>query len=124
VILLDTSVGVDHLRAGDATVAALPEVGRVLSRPHVIGELALGRMRRRREVIEALGDLPAATPAAYAEVLVFIERQGLAGLEIGYGGAQLLAATRLTAGAAVWTRHRRLAAAAGGLGLDWRHATE
>lgn len=116
-ILVDTSVWVDHLRHKDRRLAALLEDGRVLAHPFVIGEIALGNLRQRALVLGALQDLPQATVAAEAEVLHFIEREGLAGLGIGYVDAHLLAATRLTAGASFWTRDRRLAAVAARLSL-------
>lgn len=118
-ILLDTSVWVDHLRSGDKTVAALLETGRVLAHPFVIGELALGYLRRRHAILSALQDLPRANPATDLEVLLLIERNSLAGLGIGYVDVHLLASTRLTAGSALWTRDRHLAEVAGRLGLAW-----
>jgi hypothetical protein len=118
-ILVDTSVWIDHLRSGDHGVAALLEAGRVLAHPFVIGELALGHLRQRQTILSALQDLPSADTATDAEVLLFIERQGLAGLGIGYVDAHLLAATRLTIGSALWTRDKRLSGVAGRLGLGW-----
>ncbi|OWJ68552.1 type II toxin-antitoxin system VapC family toxin [Inquilinus limosus] len=118
-ILLDTSVWVDHLRAGDEGVAALLDSGRVLSHPFVIGELALGHLRQRKTIIPALQNLPQASIATDAEVLLFIERNALAGLGIGYVDVHLLAATRLTAGSALWTRDKRLAGIAERLSLGW-----
>jgi hypothetical protein len=119
VILIDTSVWVDHLRGGDATVAALLDAGRVLAHPFVVGELALGKLRQRREILSALRDLPQATAATDAEMLLFIERHALAGLGIGYVDAHLLATARLTAGSALWTRDRRLSGVARRLELAW-----
>jgi hypothetical protein len=45
-ILVDTSVWIDHLRADNALLAGLLNSGRVLTHPFVIGELALGHMRQ------------------------------------------------------------------------------
>lgn len=126
-ILIDTSVWVDHLRADDAAVATLLKTGRVLAHPFVIGELALGHLRQRRTILSALQDLPRASVATDGEVLLFIERHALAGLGIGYVDIHLLAATRLTAGSALWTRDKRLSGAAGRLGLGWderRHGAQ
>jgi predicted nucleic acid-binding protein len=117
VILIDTSVWVDHLRAGDAALGGLLDNGGVLGHPFVTGELALGKLRQRDLVLNALRELPQATVAADEEVLHFINFQGRFGLGIGYVDAHLLAAVRLTAGAKLWTRDRRLQAAAAQLGL-------
>jgi hypothetical protein len=108
VILADTSVWVDHLRAGDKTLAALLDAGMVLVHPFVIGELALGNLRQREIVLKALADLPHASVATDAEVLHFIERHALSGRGIGYVDAHLLAAVKLTAGAELWTNDKRL----------------
>lgn len=70
---------------------------------------------------QLLGDLPAATIATTAGLLTFIEHHRLAGHGIGYVDAQLLAATRLTDDARLWTRDHRLNAAAQRLGVA--HAT-
>jgi hypothetical protein len=117
VILVDTSVWVDHFRAGDEALGELLRFGRVLAHPFVLGELALGHLRQRQAVLDLLQDLPQAKAATDQEVLSFIERRALAGLGIGYVDAHLLAATQLTAGSALWTRDRRLAGVAARLGL-------
>lgn len=116
-ILVDTSIWVDHLRAGDATLAGLLEAGRVLAHPAVVGEVALGALRQRALVLALLRALPQAVVATSEEVLAFIEDHGLAGLGIGYVDAHLLAATRLTASASLWGRDKRLQCAAEHLGL-------
>jgi predicted nucleic acid-binding protein len=118
VILVDTSVWVDHLRSGDPTLTALLDTGRVLSHPFVIGELALGSLRQRDIVLQALQDLPRATVASDAEVLHFIARNALARRGIGLVDAHLLAAVRLTAGAALWTNDKRMLDVALQLGLS------
>ena len=107
-ILVDTSVWIDHLRAGDEALAGLLDTGQVLAHPFVIGELSLGHLRQRAHVLSALQDLPQANLATDREVLHFIDRHALFRLGIGYVDAHLLAAVRLTAGAALWTRDRRL----------------
>lgn len=111
-ILVDTSVWIDHLKTGDAILAGLLERGLVLGHAWVIGELALGQLRQRSEVIGLLSALPHAVAATPAEVLTLIEHETLSGSGIGYVDAQLLAATKLTPEAQLWTRDRRLHAAA------------
>ncbi len=73
-ILVDTSVWVEHLRHGLPRLATLLQDGEVLIHPWVIGELACGNLRNRSEVLELLQGLPAATVASDAEVLLLIER--------------------------------------------------
>jgi len=109
VILVDTSIWVDHLRGGDKTLVNLLNAGRVLTHPFIIGELALGHLKQRELVIRTLQELPQATLAKDGEVLEFIERENLFGLGIGYIDAHLLASVRLTAGATLWTRDKKLA---------------
>jgi predicted nucleic acid-binding protein len=117
VILVDTSVWVDHLRRVDEALAGLLDAGRVLAHPFVVGELALGGLRQRELVLSGLQHLPQATVATDQEVLHFIDQHLLFGLGIGYVDAHLLAAARLTAGAHLWTRDKRLQGAAARLGL-------
>jgi len=112
VILLDTSVWIDHLRQGDAQVVSVLQSGLVLTHPFVIGELACGQLKSRTEVLGLLAALPQARVAQDQEVLFFIERHGLMGRGIGYIDAHLLAATALTEDARLWTRDKRLDALA------------
>lgn len=107
-ILLDTSVWIDHLRRGDAQVASILHSGLVLAHPFVVGELACGQLKSRAEILGLLAALPQAKVAQEQEVLLFIERHGLMGRGIGYIDAHLLAATALTEGARLWTRDKRL----------------
>jgi predicted nucleic acid-binding protein len=116
-ILVDTSVWIDHLRRGDARLLLALEAGEVLTHPFVIGELACGNLRNRGEILDLLAHLPAAPAAADAEVLGFIERRKLMGRGMGYVDAHLLAATALARPARLWTRDRRLAGIATSLGL-------
>jgi predicted nucleic acid-binding protein len=112
VILVDTGVWVDHLRSGNAALGRFLETGAVLGHPWVTGELCLGNLGRRSEVIRLLRGLPQAIVASDEEVISFIDRESLSGAGIGYVDAQLLAATRLTPDASLWTGERRLAAVA------------
>jgi predicted nucleic acid-binding protein len=111
VILVDTSIWVDHLRFGEERLARLLDQGLVLIHPFVIGEIALGRLRQRALVLDLLQNLPRTGVASDDEVLGFIERHALSGFGIGYVDAHLLAAVRLTPGSSLWTRDKRLAGA-------------
>jgi len=116
VILVDTSVWVEHLRHGLPRLATLLQEGEVLIHPSVIGELACGNLRNRSQMLELLQGLPAATVASDAEVLLLIERDRLLGRGIGYVDAHLLASARLSH-CRLWTQDRRLAALAQEQGL-------
>ncbi|TMQ74014.1 MAG: type II toxin-antitoxin system VapC family toxin [Candidatus Eisenbacteria bacterium] len=90
-ILVDTSVWVDHLRFGNAALVSLLESEQVLTHPFVIGELACGQLRNRREVLRLLGTLPSAAVASHEEVLAFLEGRRLFGRGVGWVDAHLLA---------------------------------
>jgi predicted nucleic acid-binding protein len=117
VILIDTSVWIDHFRSESPFLSDTLDLGEVLTHPFVMGELACGMLRQRREVLHLLADLPQATVASYEEVLHFIEERRLMGKGIGYVDAHLLAAVSLTEGAQLWTHDKRLAAVATDLRL-------
>lgn len=116
-ILVDTSVWVDHLRTNNEALAKLLNVGAVLTHPFIIGELALGRMRRREIVLSSLAALPSVAIATDAEILRFIERHALFGRGIGHVDVHLLAAVRLTEATSLWTNDKRLHAVADEFGL-------
>ena len=108
-ILVDTSIWVDHLRTGDPKLVGLLQDGHVLAHPWVTGELAVGHLTRRSEILGLLHNLPHATVATDDEVLTLIDKRQLYGLGIGYVDAHLLASTALTPAARLWTRDKRLA---------------
>lgn len=121
-ILVDTSVWIDHLRSGDAALRGLLDGGAVLGHPWVVGELALGNLGNRGEVLGLLRGLPQASVATAEETLLLIERETLHGAGIGYVDAQLLAAARLTREASLWTRDKRLIVVATRLGVGFEPA--
>jgi predicted nucleic acid-binding protein len=116
-MLVDTSVWIDHWRRRDDALAYLLDAEQVLVHPFVMGELALGHLRDHVDSFNAMMDMPQAAVVHHDELLYFIKRETLAGLGIGYVDAHLLAAVRLTPGTSLWTRDRRLHGAAVKLGL-------
>jgi hypothetical protein len=118
VILVDTSVWVEHLRSGEDRLAVALTEGDVLIHPLVLGELACGNIRNRRETLDLLAQLPPAREATHDEVMAMIERRQLMGRGIGYVDAHLLASTALTPWTRLWTRDNRLARIATTLGLS------
>ena len=116
-LLVDTSIWVDHLRRNEPLLVSALEQGRVLMHPFVIGEIACGCLGNRAQVLELLAELPAAPVATEAEALAFIDRHRLMGRGIGYIDVHILAATALAGDATLWTREKRLAAIAAEIGL-------
>jgi predicted nucleic acid-binding protein len=117
VILVDTSVWVDHLRLGNTKLTQFLEGARVVAHPFVIGELALGNLRQRDIILATMHDLPQTNVATDLEVLHFIHEEAIFGRGIGYVDAHLLASVRLTPGTSLWTRDKRLHDVANQLGL-------
>ena len=117
-ILVDTSVWIDHFREADTQLSQLLLDGLVLIHPAIIGELACGNLQKRQQILLLLDNLPKAKQASDNEVLYFIEQNQLMGKGIGYIDAQLLASTALTHATQLLTRDKRLAKSARDLGLD------
>jgi predicted nucleic acid-binding protein len=116
-ILVDTSVWIDHLRKSESRLRFLLDERQVLSHSFVIGELAMGSFKQRDVLLRGLRDLPRATVAFDDEVLQFVSKRALFGMGIGYIDAHLLAAVRLTPGTLLWTRDKRLLEVATKLGV-------
>jgi predicted nucleic acid-binding protein len=118
-VLVDTSVWVDHFRRRDSRLSELLENTLVLTHPFVIGELACGHLARRSEVLSALHELPRVTPVGHEEALEFLESHALQGRGLGWIDLHLLASARL-ARVPLWCRDKRLAEVAGSLSLAMR----
>jgi predicted nucleic acid-binding protein len=116
-ILVDTSVWIDHLSAADPMLVTLLSEERVLAHSYVIGEISLGSLRDRELVLGALLDLPRAPLATPEETFYLIERQRLFNRGIGFVDASLLASARLQPGVTLWTRDKRLKSVADELNL-------
>ena len=111
-ILVDTSVWVDHLRRCEPALVDLLGSGAVAGHPFVLGELAMGSLRERAKVLTALAKLPQATVAKHHEVMRVVEGHRLFGKGLGYIDAHLLTAVMLTPHARLWTRDKVLQASA------------
>jgi predicted nucleic acid-binding protein len=117
-VLADTSIWIDHFRRSDARLEEFLDRGDVVMHPFVIGELLLGHVPRFAEMMADLKSLPKPNVASTDEILEFIARRKLPGSGIGYVDVHLLAAATLTPEVAVWTRDKRLLAAAQSLALN------
>ncbi len=118
-ILVDTSIWIEHLRHGNEHLAYVLGAGQVTTHPYIIGELALGSLQNRNAVLSGLHDLPQALVATDDEVLRFVESNAIFGRGIGYVDAHLLAAVRLVPGSKLWTRDKRLFSVSTDLGLAY-----
>jgi len=118
-ILVDTSIWIDHLRVDGPTLTGLLESRSVVGHAFVTVELACRTIQNRGEILSLLKDLPQADMAFDDEVLDFIERQALAGTGIGYVDAHLLASAVLTGDTLVWTRDKRLLGVTRRMRLDY-----
>ncbi|KAA0692010.1 type II toxin-antitoxin system VapC family toxin [Neorhizobium sp. P12A] len=111
-ILADTSIWIDHFRQGDTELRTIIEEDRLLCHPAVIGELALGSLRDRGSIISFLAAQRGAVVATHDEVMTVIDRHSIFSMGIGYTDVHLLASVLLDPRAALWTRDKRLQAAA------------
>jgi predicted nucleic acid-binding protein len=117
-ILVDTSVWIDHLHRTDARLVALLSNSEVCTHPMVVGELALGSLRHHQTVLSLLDQLPALSVASHGEVRHLIEARALFGKGLSLVDAHLLAGLRITSGTRLWTTDGRLRAAATDLEVD------
>lgn len=111
-ILADTSIWIDHFRHVDAELSRIIEDDRLLCHPCVIGELALGSLRDRGSVLAFLTAQRATVVATHDEVMTMIDRHEIFSMGIGYTDAHLVASVLLDKRGALWTRDKRLRAAA------------
>ena len=117
-ILVDTSVWIDHLRSGNQDLQSLLQNNEVLTHPFVIGELACGTLHNRAEILRLLRELPAARSAQHREVLGLVERERRWGRGVGWIDVHLLASALLSR-AALWSLDRSLNKAAASLELAY-----
>jgi predicted nucleic acid-binding protein len=108
VVLVDTSVWIDHLRRGNAQLATRLENGEVEYHPFVVGELACGILARRGEILSLMESLPRVLEAEHEEVLSLVESRQLSGRGLGWIDVHLLASAMLQR-TTLWTLDKRLA---------------
>lgn len=106
-VLVDTSIWINHLRNSDHHLEKLLFEGEVVCHPHIIGELACGNMKNRKEIISLLQSLPQTPLVEFEEFLFFIEQNQLHGKGIGFVDIHLLASAKLDQ-VSLWTADKRL----------------
>lgn len=119
-ILVDTSVWIQHIHAPIARLAELLDDLLVLSHPFVVGELSCGNIRGRKQQLEFMAELPAAPLADHAEALALIEQRRLMGKGLTYADIHLLASAAIGNGVELWTNDKKLNAAASAMGKAFR----
>ena len=118
-ILVDTSVWVNHLRVSDPLLGSLLAQNRVVVHPWIVGEIACGSFVKRSAVVESLQSLPQLGPASEEEVLFFVEKHHAFGKGIGYVDAHLLTSAVID-NCKIWTTDKRMALIATQLNLCYR----
>jgi len=115
-VLVDTSVWVEHFRQGNIGLINLLNEGQVASHPLIIGELACGNLKNRSQILSLFSALPTVLVAEHEEVLGFIENHRLMGKGLGFIDVHLLASAMLT-NLPLWTLDKRLNSTSEALGL-------
>ena len=112
-ILADTSVWIDFLagRTSALPLRSLLAANRVVCHPAVRGEIALGRISRREEILQLLAQLPSVQVVDDDEVFAMIATKKLHASGIGWIDAHLLASA-VAGSHVIWTGDKRLAGVA------------
>ena len=117
-VLVDTSVWIDHLRKTSSRLAGLLDNGEVVIHPFIVGELACGNLANRKELLSLLHSLPAVERVEDDEILFFIEQHSPAGRGLGLIDVHLLVSSKVSEHP-LWTKDKRLAATAEEIGLGF-----
>lgn len=117
-VLVDTNVWIDFLRRPEPELRELIKRGRVLTCRCVVGEVMVGSLRDRAGIRQFFLKLPFATEATFVEALKMLEMRRLHGRGLQWNDILVLAAAKLSS-ARLWTRDKRLAAAAEEFGIGW-----
>jgi hypothetical protein len=117
-ILADTSIWIDHLRGSDPEMARLLGAGEILMHPFIVAEIALGSLRNRRKVLEAMESLLEVRVAQLGEVRRMIEALALYSKGIGLTDTHLIASCLLTPGTQLWARDGAMRKVAEALGIS------
>lgn len=117
-ILVDTSVWIDHLRKTDNDLVAHLELGSITCHPFIIGELAVGNLKNRSEILALFQSLPSTPVVESQEYLEFVETRKLMGKGLGFVDIHILASALLS-GISLWTGDKRLEKAAHDLGVSY-----
>lgn len=118
-VLVDTSVWIDHFRNGNNRLIELLNKNDVLCHPFIIGELACGNLKNRTYILNSLNSLPQSINIRHDEIMQFIENNNLMGQGIGYIDITLLISSILT-GIPLWTFDKKLNQCASDLKINFK----
>ncbi|MEO6717838.1 MAG: VapC toxin family PIN domain ribonuclease [Novosphingobium sp.] len=119
-IVVDSSIWIDHIHTGEPQLNSLLLRDHALMHPHALGEISLGSIRNRENVLARFMRLPVPNIAKEGHVLFLIDEEKLIATGIGYTDAHLLASALITPGGKLWTRDRRLHTQAKRLGIAYQ----
>lgn len=115
-ILVDTSVWIDHLRTSNKKLITLLLNNQVFIHPFVVGELACGNLKNRKEILDLLQKLPSISYTSFEEILIYIEQEKLYGKGLSLIDIHLLASSKLSK-AKLWTLDKTLKQQAHHMGI-------
>ncbi|MDR1236690.1 MAG: PIN domain-containing protein [Propionibacteriaceae bacterium] len=121
-ILVDTSVWIDHFQVANVELIRFLKNDEVCCHPLVITEIASGSIARRSEILKLLQQLRQLPQADNNEVLVLIETNKLWGKGLSAVDINILASAKITLGTKIWTRDKALSRAAEDLAVNYRFA--
>jgi predicted nucleic acid-binding protein len=116
-ILVDTSIWVNHFRKADAALLQLLTEGSAGMHPFIVGELACGNLKNRAAALDDLARLPQTPVASETEVSHLLQSSRLWGKGLGWVDLHLLAAAKLS-GWGLYTADRALMRAASAIGIS------
>ncbi len=118
-LLIDSSVWIDHFEIKDISVTDLLKLPNICCHPYIVGEVAIGNLGNRNEVLETMKGLPTVEVARQDFVLKFVRQRKLYGKGIGFVDCHLLASTQITPNTLLWTSDKRLKRMASELGVAY-----
>ena len=106
-VLVDSSVWIDHFRNSNDQLVELLNDGEVFCHPFITGELACGNLKNRKDILTALQALPQSSIIEHNEIMIFIENNKMMGKGLGYVDVAILASSLVT-GIKLWTLDQKL----------------
>ena len=110
-ILVDTSIWIDHFHASEPLLVAFLRDNQVGCHRAVIEELALGSIGQRDRVLALLENLYEFPVLTHEEIMSLVGGRQLWGRGLSAVDVHLLGSVMLVGAAQLWTRDKRLLAA-------------